>query len=90
MHVKCRNVYDRNYLTDKKIYKVIAKPGDKSLAFGDTVSPYGFEVISDSGKAIYCLFNYCSHADWEVVKEEKHNPFAFWNKLKSGVLHNAI
>lgn len=89
MHVKCRNVYDRKYLTDKKIYKVIAKPGDESKALCGTVSPYGFEVISDTGNPIYCLFNDCCHADWQIVSE-KRNPFAFWNKLKSGALHNAI
>lgn len=88
MHVKCRNVNDRYYLTDGKIYKVIAKQGDASKF--DGVVGYGaFEIICDDGEPIYCLFNHCAHADWQIVSE-KQSPFAFWNKLKSGALHNAI
>jgi hypothetical protein len=53
-----------NYLTPGKKYKIINK---------NTFAPeFAFEIVSDKGNTIYCLYKGCEHlfgGDWIIVKE---------------------
>lgn len=47
---------NRGYLTEGKEYEVISVPGSDS----------SFEVLSDRGQPLYCLYPTCAHAEWSI------------------------
>jgi len=70
MKVRCFLRAPRGYLTHGKIYDVVSREGDNSKVFPGRIitDPVAFEIKTDHGDYSYCLFEGCSHADWEIVE----------------------
>lgn len=65
--VKCVDAKGNDYLTNGKIYDVIAGVGDLGV-FGYIYSTSGFEVIDDDGDAIFQFRLDGLHGLFEVQK----------------------
>lgn len=68
--VKCVDRLDSDYLTEGKIYEVVAGAGAVGLiGWRIDEDSDAFEVVNDNGNPIYCCgLTNSSHATWELVE----------------------